>query len=110
MRSILGDAKFATFMCNSVAARLGDPDLTALLETWRSILGDAKFAAPPCCCTVRGRCAPCRRAASPVRRRLLRAARVCLPCPFLLFDNGRGCCCCCAGGNGNALAGVHSRA
>jgi hypothetical protein len=41
--TVLGEAKFVSFMCDSVAARLGDPDFTDILEKWRSILGDTKF-------------------------------------------------------------------
>ena len=41
--SILGDDRFTTFMRDSVAARLGEPDFTALLEQWRTVLGDDRF-------------------------------------------------------------------
>jgi hypothetical protein len=43
-----GNAGFVTFMCNGVAARLGDSTFTDLLEEWRGVLGNAGFVTFMC--------------------------------------------------------------
>jgi hypothetical protein len=40
----LGPARFATFVCGSVAARLVDPAFTVALNRWLDALGPARFA------------------------------------------------------------------
>ena len=40
----LGPARFATFVCDSVAARLVDPAFTVALNRWLDALGTDRFA------------------------------------------------------------------
>ena len=43
MREVLGDDRFVTFICDSVAARLGDAGFVEALERWCGALGDDRF-------------------------------------------------------------------
>jgi len=45
---VLGEDKFVTFICNSVAVRLKEPAFTASLNRWLDVLGEDKFVTFVC--------------------------------------------------------------
>ena len=42
-RTLLGDDRFVTFICDGVACRLGEKAFADLLEHWHTLLGDDRF-------------------------------------------------------------------